>query len=469
MVIEGPSGIGKTSSVKKALEELALGSGDAVIELSARRAGDAEQIQKVAEQKLNGTIIIDDFHRLDPSVKYGIADYLKLTSDEEDESTKIVIIGINDAGRSLVLSASDVGSRIEVIKFEKNPDSYVDKMIQQGCDALNIDIPFSADVTAAANGSFNIAQLLCHEACILDDITETSKSRHVIADSFGSVQEHVLDRLAQDYFEIARKFAKGKKLRREGRAPYLQVLRWLSLSAGWSIQVDREMTKHPELRGSVGQIVNKGHLRHHISENADISEMVHFDPESKILAVENPKFFYYIKNLQWNTFSERVGYLDVQFSSKYDFALSFAGSDRDVAQMFADRFAEREVSVFYDKEEQDRIAAESVEEYLRPIYESEATFIVAVMGRDYPDRVWTKFESKAFESRLGSGVVIPVWFEGVDYGVFDKSRQVGGFSIDREADVPLMEQVHEISDTICDKLRDFRISQREADSEDWNE
>jgi hypothetical protein len=46
--------------------------------------------------------------------------------------------------------------------------------------------------------------------------------------------------------------------------------------------------------------------------------------------------------------------------------------------------AERELEVFYDKNEQHRMLAQDVEEYLRPIYQSEAQFVVVLLGRDYP-------------------------------------------------------------------------------------
>ena len=48
----------------------------------------------------------------------------------------------------------------------------------------------------------------------------------------------------------------------------------------------------------------------------------------------------------------------------YDYALSFAGSDRDIAEALFRELQEREFEIFYDKNEQHRILAEDVEEYL---------------------------------------------------------------------------------------------------------
>ncbi|HYS09029.1 MAG TPA: hypothetical protein VEP66_09800, partial [Myxococcales bacterium] len=47
---------------------------------------------------------------------------------------------------------------------------------------------------------------------------------------------------------------------------------------------------------------------------------------------------------------------------------------RDIADAIFKGLDEREIAVFYDKNEQHRILAEHVEEYLRPIYQSEASF-----------------------------------------------------------------------------------------------
>ncbi len=91
----------------------------------------------------------------------------------------------------------------------------------------------------------------------------------------------------------------------------------------------------------------------------------------------------------------------MSFDSKYDFALSFAGSDREIAEKIFNGLIENEFAVFYDKNEQHRILAENIEDYLVPIYHSEAKYVVCLLGPDYPKRVWTKFESDQFKERLG--------------------------------------------------------------------
>ena len=61
---------------------------------------------------------------------------------------------------------------------------------------------------------------------------------------------------------------------------------------------------------------------------------------------------------------------------------------------------DREISVFYDKNEQFRIAAENVEEYLAPIYSSEAKFVLCVLSEHYPRKIWTRIKSKHFAEQF---------------------------------------------------------------------
>ena len=62
LVIEGPSGIGKTTGVLKALEELSLLEN--TLKLSARKAEDIQLIAQLPSMGAIGTVLIDDFHRL---------------------------------------------------------------------------------------------------------------------------------------------------------------------------------------------------------------------------------------------------------------------------------------------------------------------------------------------------------------------------------------------------------------------
>ena len=120
VVIEGPSGIGKTTAVTRALGE--QGVEEKALRLSARKKEDRELIAVLAEMKDTGVVIVDDFHTLDETVQKQLADHLKTLADEERTDTKLIVVGINKAGDSLVSFAPDLNNRIDTIRFETNPD-----------------------------------------------------------------------------------------------------------------------------------------------------------------------------------------------------------------------------------------------------------------------------------------------------------------------------------------------------------
>ena len=126
------------------------------------------------------------------------------------------------------------------------------------------------------------------------------------------------------------------------------------------------------MSGSITQIVEKNYLHNLITNDKDLTAVLHFDTDSRVLSVEDPQFVYFLRNIGWSRFSKDVGFLSVDIPSKYDFALSFAGTDRSVAAALYSALEEMEFEVFYDQHEQHRILAEDVEDYLRPIYQSDA-------------------------------------------------------------------------------------------------
>ncbi len=114
--------------------------------------------------------------------------------------------------------------------------------------------------------------------------------------------------------------------------------------------------------------------------------LIHFDRRTGLLTTEDPKFLYFVRHIIWSKFAKQVGYFSIEFKSDYDYALSFAGEERNIAELFFKSLEEREISVFYDKNEQHRILANDVEQYLAPIYRSEARFVLPLLSKNYPKK-----------------------------------------------------------------------------------
>ena len=272
--------------------------------------------------------------------------------------------------------------------------------------------------------------------------------------SFERIVGNVYERLARTFRERTEKFVRGTRFRSEGRAPYLHLLYWLASSTDWSLSIRKAIRDHGELRGSISQIADKGYLAGLIESDPELAAVLHFDQRSQLLTVEDPQFLFYLRSTSWSKFAKDAGFLTINFPSRYDFALSFAGADRLVAEGLFSRLQAIELEVFYDKNEQHRILAGDVEEYLRPIYQSDAAFVVVLLGPEYPKRIWTKVESDAFKERLGDGDVIPIWFTTAPAGMFDETARVGGIHFDPNASVE--PQLDKIAELLARKISDSR-------------
>lgn len=105
--------------------------------------------------------------------------------------------------------------------------------------------------------------------------------------------------------------------------------------------------------------------------------------------------------------------------------------------------------------EQHRILAENVEDYLAPIYRSEAEYVVVLLSTHYPKKIWTKFESEQFKTRFGENKIIPIWYSDTDISIFDETRKYGGYQFDVTPEC-FEAEADEIVELIAKKIEETR-------------
>ena len=111
VVVEGQSGTGKTTTVKKIIEQIGVKE---VQYLTARDAIDVSRIEAVVKDRPAGTYVIDDFHRLSKDLQSQLADVAKLAAEQvalSPNSPKLVLIGINEMGSDLIQLVPDIAKR----------------------------------------------------------------------------------------------------------------------------------------------------------------------------------------------------------------------------------------------------------------------------------------------------------------------------------------------------------------------
>jgi hypothetical protein len=113
-----------------------------------------------------------------------------------------------------------------------------------------------------------------------------------------------------------------------------------------------------------------------------------------------------------------------------------------------------DVARSYDNDEQHRIIAEDVEDYLVPIYKTEAMFVLPILSPTYPTRIWAKIESDAFKERFGQSAVIPIKLSTVQEGFFNDYMRYGYLALDMSGDIEA--QLINIADTLGRRMLDER-------------
>jgi len=428
VVVEGPSGIGKTTAVTKAIEET---RGESTL-LNARDESDREAIRRLPEG-VSGTVVIDEFHRLDKDQKDVLANLMKIEADRDGSNLKIVIVGINDAGRSLIDSSPDLTYRVEFIRFGMEPDEKIDELIRKGESALNVDIRSRRSIIENAQGSFYIAQTLCNYACAESGILEKSDSVREITVSYKELEEIALEKNRRTFGGVAREFARGPKFRRAGRAPYFHILKWMTEPPSWNLNVAEEVKKHPKEKLSVSGVLEKGLVS--LCEKKGIAKYLHYDKDTRVLSLEDPMLGYYLKSIEWKKFADDVGFTNVDRDKKFDVALTFAGEDRSFVEKLKKCLESQGYSVFYDFDHQHDILGQDVEEYLKPIYSKECRYVVAVIGEMYGRKQWTELEYQNYRDRIGVGEVLFVRSMKFHYSFTDETSGIGSLTYDPDGDL----------------------------------
>ncbi len=103
---------------------------------------------------------------------------------------------------------------------------------------------------------------------------------------------------------------------------------------------------------------------------------------------------------------------DAALPSSFDVAISFAGTERALAERLAQRLREAGIAVFYDDFYKEHLWGKNLTAFLDDIYGKKAKFCVVFVSEEYKDRKWTIHElrsaqAKALEQK-GDEYILPV-------------------------------------------------------------
>lgn len=320
LLLEGPSKVGKTTAIIKALERLGVASADTVQWNGARPPAlpefNAALAGLVALPQGRRYLIIEDFHYLeDPAYLKPLALYMKELADLAAPRAKVVLIGINPLGGSLTQSMPDLGGRFRVLRMDREKDwarsSKIADLIVLGEHAANLLFRRREEFILAAGGSFYLAQLLCNQAATQQNIFRPPERQTIIDLGPQDVLDEIQGELEARYKAPLQLFAAFDE-RPPPRGAGLTLLWLLSRSAEGFVTMQEAQLRFPMLADVFSWLL-ASNMKRCFDETPQLRGLLYYNRATGTLTVEDPQVRFYLRQLDWAKFAQASGHGQVRF------------------------------------------------------------------------------------------------------------------------------------------------------------
>jgi hypothetical protein len=410
VIIEGQSGTGKTTTVKKILERLA-GQISAKY-LSARIAADVSAIDQLVTAPFTGTFVIDDFHRLSQPLQERLADLAKIAAEQpgaSDERAKLVLIGINQLGSDLIQLVPDIAKRTGIHRINPGTQQTVSSLVRSGCTELNIDIPDTKSIYEESKGDYWLTQQLCQIICVVNDVLETKDNKQTMSFDVSDVRRRVVDKLKAGYYPAVKEFCRGRRFR-PSNDPYFKVLRAVSEQNSSIVDLNELSNAIVDIRGSINNIKER-RLMVLLQDKPICARYFYYNQQTKTFAIEDPALSYFLKHLDWDALRLDCGFRSSNRDFEYDFALSFAGENRDLARYVAEQLEVLDARVFFDEYFEANFLGKTWSGEFKKIFAESSRLVVCFLDKHHKEKIWPSFERECFLPRVPDGEVIPIYLD----------------------------------------------------------
>jgi hypothetical protein len=408
VIIEGQSGTGKTTTAKRIINQL---SADIEIKYyTARQTNDLEKIIGIAQHKTPGHYIIDDFHRLSPELQEQLANIAKTAAESQDENLpKLIIIGINQVGSSLINMVHDIAKRCGIHRIEPGNEVIIIDLINSGAEKLNIQFENPSRIYEESKGDYWLTQTLCQTICVKNDILQHQEEIKIIDFDLEEIRQSMVRKLSHSYKEPVKEFSRGRRFR-PGNDPYFKLLRLISTQNSSIIDLNELANANEDMRASINGIKER-RLNILLESKPICSRYFFYNSENKNFAIEDPALFYYMKHVDWEEIRKDCGFRDDIETREFEIAISFAGENRKLAKYIAEQFEQIDVTVFYDELYESNYLGKAWSKEFERIFVSDSRYVVCLLDSFHKEKIWPTFERDCFKKRIPNGDVIPIYLD----------------------------------------------------------
>lgn len=413
VIVEGQSGTGKTTCVRKILEQL---GGSAPEYLTARSADDVHRIEEIARTRPSGRIVIDDFHRLAKETQAKLADVAKFSAespDSKDGRTKLVLIGINQVGSELIQLVPDIAKRTGIHRIQPGTKSDIERLVREGSLALRVKIQDAEGVFEESRGDYWLTQQLCQTICIMNDVLETCDNERPISFDISTLRSKVVERLTTAFYPSVKEFCRGVRFR-PNNDPYLKLLQKIGQQNSSIVDLNELANSNVEVRGSINNI-KESRLGILLRDKPACARHFYYNVQTKNFAIEDPALFYFLKHLDWASLRHDCGFRSSSKDFEYDFAVSFAGENRDFAREIVRQLSLLDAHVFFDEHFEANFLGGAWSAQFERIFGHDSRLVVCLLDTHYREKIWPTFERECFLPRVPEEAVIPIHLDDTPF------------------------------------------------------
>jgi hypothetical protein len=413
VILEGQSGTGKTTCVRRIITD--LDDGRPTEYLTARNAAHTSRVESIVREQTPGRVVIDDFHRLSQDLQEQIADVAKLSAEVGADSTlpKLVIIGINQVGSDLIQLVPDIAKRTGIHKIAPGRPSDIAKLIESGCERLNIQIDGADAIYDETRGDYWLTQQICQSICAAADVMSTADIPRRIEFNMRDIRQRVVDRLRAAYYPAVKEFCRGRRFR-PSNDPYFKLLRAVGQQDSSIVDLNEMANSLPEVRGSINNIKER-RLQVLIDSKPAVARNFYYNPDTKTFVIEDPALFYFIKHLDWNRLRQDCGFREHNGDFEFDVALSFAGENRELAELIYEGLTTLDVQVFYDAMFEANFLGKAWSQQFKDIFGGQSRLVICILDKQHLDKIWPTFEREHFVPRVADESVIPIFLDDTKF------------------------------------------------------
>jgi len=431
VIVEGQSGTGKTTCVRKVLEQL---GGSAPEYLTARSAVDIHRIEEIAHSRLPGRFVIDDFHRLATATQELLANVAKFAAESgqsDGAQTKLVLIGINQVGSELIQLVPDIAKRTGIHRIQPGTRADIGRLIQDGSTALRVNIPDIDTVFTESRGDYWLTQQLCQTICVMNEVLETLDDERTLKYEIATLRRRVVERLSAAFYPAVKEFCRGVRFR-PNNDPYLKLLQKIGQQESSIVDLNELANSNEDVRGSINNI-KESRLAILLRDKPASARHFYYNVETKNFAIEDPALFYFLKHLDWPKLRHDCGFRVAGRDVEYDFAISFAGENRGLAREIAQQLSLLDAHVFFDENFEVNFLGGAWSAQFERIFGRDSRLVVCLLDKHYREKIWPTFERECFLPRVPDGDVIPIYLDDTTFvGI---SRDVIGIDFRRDENI----------------------------------